>query len=82
MSGKEVLARIACDIEAIPPAPGREITIAVTRELLARITPPEMPPFPPPGRYITLFGCRVELLPVRGLWWIVGYKGTAEEGEK
>ena len=79
MSAKEILARIAHDVGTLSPAPGREITIAVTRELFARLVPPEMPPYPPPGRYVTLFGCRVEPLPVRGLWWIVGYKETAEE---
>lgn len=79
MSGKEILARIACDIEAIPPAPGREITIGMTKELFAKLAPVEMQ-LPPPGGHVTLFGCRVWRIANRGLGWIVGYRGTAGEG--
>lgn len=79
MSDSEIFARIAYDLENLPYAPDREVTIGMTRELFARTAPLEMLQ-PPTSHYVTLFGCRVELLPVSGLWWIVGYKGTAEEG--
>ena len=81
MSDNEIFARIASDVADVGNSifGVRDITIGMTEELYCKLCPREM--LITEGKPMKLFGCKVEFIGNRGMRWIVGYAGTAEEGE-
>ena len=81
MSDNEIFARIASDVADVGNSifRVRDITIGMTEELYCKLFPREMPIVE--GKIVKLFGCKVELIGNHGMRWIVGYAGTADEGE-
>lgn len=82
MTDNEILARIASDVADVGNGMFgvRDITIAMTKELFTRLS--QGPHIILSGTYdsiTTLFGCKIKVIPRTGLWWIVGFEGTAEE---
>jgi hypothetical protein len=81
MENNEILARIGGDVaDASTGMFGvRDITIGMTEELYCRLGLQESTVLS--SEPMDLFGCKVEFIGNRGMRWIVGYAGTAEEGE-
>jgi hypothetical protein len=81
MSDNEIFARIASDVADVGNSMFgvRDITIGMTEELYCKLCPREM--LIMERKAVKLFGCKVEFIGNRGMRWIVGYAGTAEEGE-
>lgn len=82
MSTNEIYARIAYAITDIENATFgiRDVTIGMTQELFNKLFPNHFI-LKEDCAIATLFGCKVRVIPCSGLWWIVGFEGTAE-GEK
>ena len=84
MTNDEIFARIASDVADVWNSMFgvRDITIWMTKDLFNRLLP-EQYILHKGSAMITLFGCeiRVVISPCDGMRWIVGYEGTAEEGE-
>lgn len=84
MTDNEIFARIASDVADIRNSMFgvRDITIWMTKELFNRLCQEQFV-LQNGSAMITLFGCRIRvvLFPCNGMRWIVGYDGTAEEGE-
>ena len=84
MTNDEIFARIANDIENIGRGrfDVRNVTIWMTKDLFNRLCPEQFV-LQKDGAMTTLFGCKIKivLFPCDGMQWIVGYEGTAEEGE-
>ena len=84
MTNDEIFARIASDVADVGNGMFgvRDITIWMTKDLFNRLLP-EQYILHKGSAMITLFGCeiRVVISPCDGMRWIVGYEGTAEEGE-
>lgn len=81
MRDNEILARIANDVADVGNSRFgvRDITIGMTEELYCKLCPREM--LTVEREHMKLFGCKIEFIGNRGMRWIVGYAGTAEEGE-
>lgn len=75
---KAILARIAQDVVDVKNSTFsiRDITICMTADLFDKL-------FPWIGGKtigeIKFLGCHVELLREKGLWWIVGFIGAADQ---
>ena len=88
MTNDEIFARIASDVADVGNSMFgvRNITIWMTKDLFNRLLPEQfILQIILSGTHdiITmLFGCKIKVIPCAGLWWIVGYEGTAEEGGK
>lgn len=84
MSNEEILARIGRDVTDIygDMFSKRDITIWMSIDLFNQLLPEQLI-IHNDCAMITLFGCkvRVVLFPCDGMRWVVGYEGTAKEGE-
>lgn len=84
MTNDEIFARIGSDVADVGNGMFgvRDITIWMTKDLFNRLLPEQFV-LQKDSAMTTLFGCRIRvvLFPGDGMRWIVGYEGTAEEGE-
>ena len=84
MTNDEIFARIGNDVANIgnDMFSARDITIWMTKDLFNRLCP-EQYILHKDSAMTTLFGCKIRVVisPCDGMRWIVGYEGTAEEGE-
>lgn len=84
MTDNEIFARIASDVADVGNSMFgvRDITIWMTKDLFNRLLPEQFV-FQKDSAMVTLFGCKVKVVPFPcdGMQWIVGYEGEAEEGE-
>ena len=84
MSNEEIFARIRNDVsDAYNSCFGlRDITIWMTKDLFNRLLPEQFI-LQEDNAMTTLFGCRIKVVifPWDSMQWIVGYEGTAKEGE-
>lgn len=78
MKNDEIIARIAIDVGDVDRGMFgvKDITIGMTEELFRKLFPKH---FLLHGYDAELFGCKVKVFSCSGLWWIVGYEGTAED---
>lgn len=85
MTNDEIFARIASDVADVGNSMFgvRDITIWMTKDLFNQILPEQLI-IHNGNAMIKLFGCKVKVVlsPCDGMQWIVGYEGTAEEGEQ
>lgn len=84
MSNEEISARIGADVSDVYNGCFglRDITIWMTKDLFNRLLPEQFV-LQKDSAMTTLFGCRIKVVvfPGDGMQWIVGYEGTAEDGE-
>lgn len=84
MTNDEIFARIWRDVSDVYRGcfGVRDITIWMTKDLFNRLCPEQFV-LHKDSAAITLFGCKIKvvLFPCDGMRWVVGYEGTAEEGE-
>ena len=84
MSNEEIFTRIGRDVADIygDMFSKRDITIWMTQRLFNRLFPEQFIAQKDTAM-VTLFGCsiKVVIFPYASEQWIVGYEGTAEEGE-
>lgn len=84
MTEDEIFARIAGDVVDVGNGMFgvRDITIWMTKDLFNKLCPEQIV-LQKDSAMTTLFGCRIKVVvfPCGGMQWIVGYEGTAEEGE-
>ena len=84
MSNEEIFAQIGKDVSDVYNNyfELRDITIWMTKDLFNRLLPEQFL-LQKDSAMITLFGCKVKVVPFpcSGMQWIVGYEGAAEEGE-
>ena len=75
MEDVNIVYRIVCDIESLSYL--KEVTVGMTEELFCRLCPDQAKSR---GPYCFL-GCKVKFIGNRGMSWIVGYAGGAEDEE-
>ena len=84
MTNDEIFAHIASDVVDIGNGmfSVRDITIWMTKDLFNRLLPEQFV-LQKNSAVVTLFGCKVKVVPFPcdGMQWIVGYEGEAEEDE-
>ena len=84
MTDNEIFARIASDVADVGNSMFgvRDITIWMTKDLFNRLLPEQFV-LQKNSAMVTLFGCKVKVVPFPcdGMQWIVGYEGEAEEDE-
>ena len=84
MSNEEIFAQIGKDVSDvyINGFGLRDITIWMTKDLFNQLCPEQFV-LQKGSAMITLFGCKVKVVPFPcdDMQWIVGYEGNAEESE-